>query len=211
MAVKNTRAEHKRPAKPTLTRRIFLIKHRFQLRFALYPLLFLCLFLGGGALYLYYYIDETLSYFLYLPHCRVDNIWPEVSPAIMNLATVGGSAFLAALAVWVLFAYLRLVKDIKRLESWADGFDPGPAANLMTDSIRDGEVRALAHRLVDAAERFEEWDGNVARLKSEFLAGARALETSSDENLSAGLEELTLKWVALHDEINRVSVDERKS
>lgn len=207
---KNTRDEHKFPGKPSLKRRIFLIKHRFQLRFAFYPLLFLAVFMAGGAVYLYDYIDETLSYFIYLPHCRVDNIWPELTPAIGNLAAVGGTAFLAALAVWVLLAYARLVKDLKRLEEWADGFDPGEAAGVMTDSINDVEVRALAHRLVDAAEKFAEWDSRVSILKREFLEEAGKLTTAADAELVAGFEELNLKWVALKDEIGRVRINGRQ-
>ena len=195
------------PGKPALRRRVFLIKHRFQLLFAFYPLLFFALFLLAGGVYLYDFIDETLSYYLYLPHCRADNIWPEISPAVLNVGLFGGAGFACVLGLWVWRKYARMRNDIAALEKWGQTFDPADA-NQLTGSLKEREVRALAHKLADAAERYADWEERIGARKEDFLKEAETLLAAPDDEFMAGVAVMRDKWLILWDEINHVRVDE---
>lgn len=191
-------------------RRIFLVKNRFQTRFALFPLAFFLLFLIGAGGYLWWFINDTLNYYIYMPHCRIDNIWPEVSPAIVNTALVGGGAFLVALAAWTVSRYRPLKRDIAKVDEWSARFDPA-LGDALKAGIKDHEVRLLAARLVKAAERFEGWEKATGEARAEFLAAARKLEGLPDAEFIAGVAELRDKWRNLWDEVNHVRIDERFS
>lgn len=195
---------------PRFRRRIFLVKNRFQFRFALLPIGFFTLFLLGAGVYLWWFINDTLNYFIYMPHCRIDNIWPEVSPAIVNTALVGGGAFLASLMAWTFVKYRPLKKDIANLDEWTATFDPA-TGKAAAAAMKDQEMRLLAERLVEGAEHFSRWEGEASASREEFMSAARKLLDADDAHFIAGLAELRDKWRNLWDEVNRVRVDERFS
>lgn len=202
--------DHHQGGPPRFRRRIFLVKNRFQFRFALLPLAFFALFLLGAGVYLWWFIDDTLNYFIYMPHCRIDNVWPEVSPAIVNTALVGGGAFLASLMVWTFIKYRPLKRDIANLDAWTEDFDPATGRAAIA-TMRDQEMRLLAERLVEGAERFAKWERGAGASREEVFEAARKLREADDAHFVAGLAELRDKWRNLWDEVNRVRVDERFS
>lgn len=196
--------------RPPFQRRIFLIKHRFQMLFVLYPLLFFTVFLLGSSYYLYSYIGDTLDYFMYLPHCRLDNMWPEITPGIINVVAVGGSSFLVFLGLWLWRKYHNLKTDIGKLEEWTAGFDAETGAALH-DSLKEKEIRLLSRRLSEASQRFGQWEGEVEKRRAEFLESARKLEKADDAEFITLLADLRDKWRKLWDEVNHVRIDERLS
>lgn len=198
------------PGRPKFQRRVFLVKNRFQVHFALFPIIFFVLFLLGGGAYLYWFIDETLNYYIYLPHCRLDNIWSEVAPAIGHVAAVGGGAFLLVLGLWTWRRYAGLRKDIARMEEWTATFDP-KTADAFRAALDDREMQLMGLRFCEAAHRFDFWGAEVERLRVDFYQAARELRNTDDEHLIPALAELNLKWRNLWDEVNRVRIDERFS
>lgn len=191
-------------------RRVFLVKNRFQILFALVPLAFFLLFLAASGFYLYKFIRGTLNYYIYQPHSRVENIWSEVAPAIFNVAAVGGGVFLLLLALWVWRRHHVLKTDIALLDRWAAGFDEKEGHDVMK-TLRDRELRLLGARLVKAADHFHRWDRGVNEAREEFIAEARRLEHTPDEGFIEELALLSDRWKKLTEELNRVRVDERLS
>ena len=210
MSNENPGHNHHHRGKLRFRRRIFLVKNRFQLQFALIPIVFFLLFLIGAAAYLYWFIDDTLNYFLFLPHCRLDNFWPEISPAIIHVAAAGGGAFLLVLALWSWRRFSRLKRDVHEVDLWAVGFKAEEGVRLM-ERVKDKEVRIIAERLVTAAEHFHKWEGELLARRQEFLAAAKELQNADDAHLIVGLADLRDKWRLLWDELNHVRIDERLS
>jgi hypothetical protein len=192
---------------PPLRRRVFLIKHRFQFLFAVYPILFLLLFLVCGGIYLYFDISEILNYYKYSPHSTVDNLWFEISPSILKLAGVGGGVFLFVLALWVWLRFKRLKDDIILLSSWAIGFDGKDTESVIT-SLKEKEVKLLGEKLVCAALVFDGFDGEIATARGEFFTEVNRLKDLPDEELPMGIITLEDKYRILRDKINTIRIDE---
>jgi len=141
-------------------RRTFLIKHGFQIRFAVYPVVFLGLFLGLAGSYLFMHLQEVLRLQLYLPHSRLQDPWQVVAPAVGRVAAWGGAAFLAVLSAWVWARFARLRGDLERLADWLGGLARGVSPG-QPPRLSDAEVRALGEGLQEAAQRFTAWDQDV--------------------------------------------------
>jgi len=141
-------------------RRTFLIKHGFQIRFAVYPLLFLGVFLGLAGVYLYRHLQEVLGLQLYLPHSRLQDPWQVVAPALGRVAAWGGGAFLLALSAWVWGRFARLRRDLERLADWLNGLNRGETPEALPH-LADREVRLLGEGLEASAQAFDVWRRNV--------------------------------------------------
>lgn len=190
-----------------IRRRNFLVKHRFQIRFALYPILLLALFLVGASLYLQNYLSEAIEFQLYLPHSRLENPWDEVAPALARVAGWGGGVFLAALALWGWSRFARLKRDLNRLTDWmaevTRNESPGPPPPLVDD-----ELTALARGLHEAAETFQQWDRDVEG-KVRGFAQAVAKAQEAGQPISAdGLNGIREVWAELSETLSAVRVDE---
>lgn len=142
-------------------RRTFLLKHEFQIRFALYPVVLLGVVLGLGYAYLYVHLQESFRLQMYLAHTRLHDPWQMVAPLIGPVAGWGGAVFLVSLSVWVCWRFAWLRGDLERLADWLGelgrGFFP-----CSPPPLHDREVRALGEGILAAAERFAEWERDVA-------------------------------------------------
>lgn len=185
-------------------RRTFLVKHGFQVRFAVYPLLLLTAFLLAAGVYLYDHLGQVLRLQLYLPHSRLGNPWELVSPALYRVAAWGGGAFLLALAVWVWRRFSRLRRDLDGLAEWVDTLGPG-ATPPGLPRLADREVRALGEGLLDAGRQFEAWEGRV-RTAGEGLA--RAAARTAEEGWGGGAADLRRAWRDLREAVGAVRVEE---
>ncbi len=180
-------------------RRIYLVKHGFQVRFAAYPLVLLAGFLGVAGVFLYRYLNERLRLLAYFSHSRLDNPWDLVAPAVGQVVTWGGTAFLVALAGWGWVRFRRLHRDLEAVSDWlaertrlADAADP-PA-------LAEAEVRALARSLAQATRTFAEWEREVGVAAARAVAAAEIHGPDSVEAVAS--------LGALREAVGRVRVDE---
>lgn len=187
-------------------RRTFLVKHGFQARFAVYPILFLAAFLLAAGLYLHAHLEEVLRLQLYMPHSRLQDTWELVAPAVHRVAGWGGGAFLVALTLWVWRRFARLRQDLERLADWVSGLGRGAAA-AGPPALTDREVGALGKGLWDAAQAFDAWEAQVG-LKAEALVAAvgRARDQGADPPTS--LRDVRRAWGDVRDAVAAVRVEE---
>lgn len=188
-------------------RRTFFVKHWFQTGFALYPVLFLCVFLLGGALYLHRDLRETLEFQLYQPHARLDNPWDVVGPAVLRVAAAGGGAFLLALAAWGWRRFARLHRDLDALSTWLGRVARDPAGEPLPP-IAEPEVRGLGLDLERAARGFEAWDREVAARVGSLFSAAEGVRTVGPGELSAQVAPVRDAWRSLSAELSRMRVEE---
>lgn len=191
----------------TFRRRIFLIKHGFQARFALYPIGFFVLFLAGAGLYLEAYLREALEFQLYLPHSRLENSWALVAPVLAETAIWGGAGFIAALATWGCVRFVRLRADLNRVADWTTGLAAGHAPEP-PPAISDAEVRALGTALHRAAVSFEAWDGATSAKARSLIAAVEALERAEP---AQRLGPVRTAWREFWDALGAVKIDEELS
>lgn len=185
-------------------RRTFLVKHAFQVRFAVYPLLLLAAFLLAAGVYLSDHLGQVLRLQLYLPHSRLGNPWEVVSPALYRVAVWGGGAFVLALAAWVWGRFSRLRRDLDRLAEWVAALAPGtPPGGL--PALSDGEVRALGEALLHAARQFGAWEDAV-RAAGQGLAQAAA--RAEREGWAQGAARVRRAWSDLREAVGALRVEE---
>ena len=195
-----------RPA-GSYARRNFLVKHWFQVRFALLPISFLAIFLAAGGLYLNWNMRETLEFYLYLPHSRIQTPWEVVAPSLTRVTIWGGASFLLALALWGWRRFTRLQSDLEVLADWAarlpraSELDPLPA-------MGDAEVRSLGEGLRKAAESLRDWDRGVAETSAAFAQTVRALDSVAGEGLTEGLSAARAAWKTFQEDLSKVRVEE---
>ncbi len=187
-------------------RRTFLVKHGFQVRFAVYPILFLAAFLLAAGVYLYDHLQEVLRLQLYLPHSRLQDPWQVVAPAVHRVAAWGGAAFLVALTLWVWGRFTRLRRDLERLADWLNGLCRG-AAVAGPPALADREVGALAKGLWEASQAFDAWEGKV-RAQAETLVAAVERARGGAGEPRAALKDVRKAWGELRDAVAAVRVEE---
>ncbi len=180
-------------------RRIYLVKHGFQMRFAAYPLVFLAGFLGASGVFLYRYLHERLRLQAYFSHSRLDNPWDLVAPAVGQVVVWGGTAFLVALAGWGWVRFRRLHRDLEAVSDWlADRTRLGDVAD--PPALDETEVRILAERLSEATRTFAAWEREAGEKAARAVSAAEAHGPASAE-ATAALD-------ALRAAVGRVRVDE---
>lgn len=185
-------------------RRTFLVKHAFQVRFAVYPLLLLAAFLLAAGVYLSDHLGQVLRLQLYLPHSRLGNPWEVVWPALYRVAAWGGGSFLVALAVWVWGRFSRLRRDLDRLAEWVAALAPGtPPGGL--PPLADGEVRALGEALLHAARQFDAWEDGV-RAAGQGLA--QAAGRAAEEGWGEGAAQVRRAWSDVREAVEALRVEE---
>lgn len=195
------------PPRIPLCRRTFLVKVGFQAPFAGYPLLFLFLFLAGGALYLHVHLREVLAHPPLLPGDPLRNSWEAVSPALVRLAAWGGVGFLGALGAWGWRRFGRLGADLDRLAVWVEG--PGHCGPVgPPPTLADRDVAALGGALGAAARSFRRWDDEVAARTRIVAEALDALEVDDDDRWTAGLRHLRAAHQELRDALAAVCVEE---
>ncbi|MBI5015176.1 MAG: hypothetical protein HZB55_06755 [Deltaproteobacteria bacterium] len=195
------------PSMRAYRRRNFFVKHWFQVGFALYPILFLAVFLAAGSLYLERQVRETLEFHLYLPHSRLANPWDVVGPAVLRVAVAGGGAFVLALAAWVWRRFARLHRDLSGLAAWL-AVVVGGRTGVVLPALRDVEVRLLGVGLEKAARDFEDWDGAVAARVDGLCADVSAARAAGPAELPERLAAVRDRWRALVGDLSRLRVEE---
>lgn len=187
-------------------RRTFFVKGGFQLRFALYPVCLLLVFLLGAGFYLHSTLREMLQFQLYLPHSRLQNPWHEILPALIRVAAWGGAGFLAALTAWGWRRFARLRKSLDLLATWIGGLSR--AAPTPLPPLAEQEVSALGRSLLQAARAFESWDEEVASRSAALVAAVQALEGAEGAAAAAALGQARSAWRDLAGTLGTVRVDE---
>ncbi|GAB4278404.1 MAG: hypothetical protein Kow0092_34210 [Deferrisomatales bacterium] len=195
-----------RTSAPFRRRNVF-VKQGFQLRFALWPLLFLAAFAAAAAWYLDGYLSDLLEYYQYAPHSRLANPWTEFAPAAWRVGLGGGGAFLLALLAWGGWRFGRLRGDLAALAGWIAALARGRELSPLPP-IRDPEVRALGRSLEAAAARFALWDEELAGRARRLHSSAEAL---AGPEPAAALAEAWEAWRELREVLEGVRVDEELS
>jgi hypothetical protein len=196
--------------KPSFARRTYLIKHRFQLPFAIYPIIFFSLFMVGAGYYLHGYLREVLEYHLYSSHNDLQNVWAEVQPAVLDVSLIGGLVFICIMGLWVVRHFSILKGDLKVLHKWLG------SGRLAEDhdklfKLKDDEVRALAEKLYIATESFEGWDRESSVLRDKMVKAAREVQSASDEEFMEKLAALRRTWRWYWDKLGQIRIDEELS
>lgn len=194
--------------RPPFRRRIFLIKHGFQTRFALYPILFLAAFLGSAGVYLYRYLQDIFRFQLYLPHSHLENPWHEVQPVLAEVALWGGAAFLLVLSLWVWRRFGRLRRDLDNLADWLAAHARGEGTQHVPH-YKDREVELLGQGLEKAVLGFEDWERRSEESLRALAEAARAVaEAPADATRIAAVQRGCLDLERL---LAEVEVDEALS
>jgi len=187
-------------------RRTFLVKHGFQARFAVFPILFLTAFLLSAGVYLHGHLQEVLRLQLYMPHSRLQDPWQVVAPAVHRAAAWGGAAFLAALTLWVWGRFTRLRRDLNRLADWLNGLGRGQVATPRP-ALTDREVEALGKALWEASQAFDAWEAQVLA-KAEALALAVEGAQGGVAEQPAALRAVRGAWREVRDAVAAVRTEE---
>ena len=191
-------------------RRQFFIKQGFQVRFALYPLGFLTLFLLGAGVYLHWYLQGFLEFEMYLPHSRLQNPWDEIAPVLIEVVLWGGGAFLVALGLWVWRRFGALHRDLDRLADWLAAQARGQGEEAVP-AITDREVRLLGEGLGTAVALMNDWDGRVRAGIAATRDAAAVLPDAGSANrasLARAVGEVRTAFDALGATVAEVGVDE---
>lgn len=194
-------------ASPPYRRRNFFIKHGFQLRFALYPLAFLSVFLMGGGLYAYRSLRSSLEFHLYLPHSRLNDPWELVLPVLVRVIAFGGGAFLLALGVWGWRRFSVLHADLGALAEWARLLARGGAVEPLP-RLRDAEVHALGASLHRGASMLAGWDERLAAGAAAIADALAGLERPEELAPGEGLRQVREALQAFRDELSTVRIEE---
>ena len=187
-------------------RRTFLVKQGFQLRWALYPLLILAVFLLAAGVYLDREVTGALRFELYRPHSRLENTWALVMPAVVRVVAVGGGAALVALGLWGVVWTRRLRRELDALTAWMEKVAEGKGE--IPPSFREPEVRALAESLARAAEGFAEWDRDMARAWEALARELAAADPGAPDRLRAALPRIREAATRLHRVRSCLRIDE---
>ncbi len=187
-------------------RRTFLVKQGFQLRWALYPLLILAVFLLVAGVYLDREVTDALRFELYRPHSRLENTWALVRPAVARVVAVGGGAALVVLGLWGVAWTRRLRRDLDALTAWMGNVAEGKAGP--PPSFREPEVRTLAEALARAAEGFAQWDREMARAWEVLARELESVDVGDPHAVRAALPAIQAAVGRLRDVAARLRIDE---
>ncbi len=187
-------------------RRTFLVKQEFQLRWALYPLLILAVFLLAAGVYLDREVTGALRFELYRPHSRVENTWALVRPAVARVVAVGGGAALMVLGFWGAAWTRRLRRDLDALTKWMEEVAEGKGGP--PPSFREPEVRALAESLARAAEGFKGWDRDMTRSWEALARELGGADPGDLDRLRTALPRIQEAATRLHRVWGRLRIDE---
>ncbi len=187
-------------------RRTFLVKQGFQLRWALYPLLILAVFLLAAGVYLDREVTAALRFELYRPHSRLDNTWALVMPAVVRVVAVGGGAALVALGLWGVVWTRRLRRDLDALTAWMENVAEGRGEP--PPPFREPEVRVLAESLGRAAEELAGWDRDMARAWEALARELAAADSGGPDYLRTALPRIREAVTRLRRVWSRLRIDE---
>jgi hypothetical protein len=191
-------------------RRQFFIKQGFQARFAIFPVLFLAVFLAGAGGYLYWYLKGFLEFELYLSHSRLQNPWHEIAPVLTEVVSWGGGALLLVLALWVWRRFGTLHRDLDRLADWVAAHARGQG-EATAPALGDREVRALGDGLQQAMAELGAWDERVRRGVADVMGAAGDLQDIGGRDRAAVAHSIAAVRDALEElqaVVGEVAVDE---
>lgn len=196
--------------KPSFARRTYLIKQRFQLPFAFYPIFFFGLFIVCAGFYLHGHLVEILEYYIYSSHNDLENVWSEVRPEVFKVAITGGTFFVVVMGLWVGRHFSVLKSDLRALGGWL-GRGRLEAEHDQLYALKDFEVRALGEKLYLASEGFEAWEREAQVLQEKLSKAAHETAQAPEEEFLEKLSALRRNWRWHWDKLGEIKVDEELS